>query len=75
MRGVSEFLNAYEETVISLTCDQSGDKRKDIRFFSVRIAYEKRQEITEFKCVIAKKINNTEKVALDFVKKKLPWIA
>ena len=72
---VSEFLNAYEETVKSLTYDQSGNKRKDVAEFSpVRIAYEKRQEITEFKCVIAKEINNTEKVALDFVKKKLPGL-
>jgi len=74
--GNSQFLEAYKDTVKSLTHDQSGERRENVVEFSpVRIAYEEKfKQITEFDCVVAKEITNTGKKALDFVKRSLPGL-
>ena len=71
----SQFLDAYNDTVLSLTYDQSRNRREDIPEFSpVRIAYTKGKQITEFNCVIAKKLGNTSNEALVHVKQNLPGL-
>ena len=72
----SQFLAAYNETVLGMTTDKEGKLRTDaVEFSPVRLAYDDSNQIlTQFNCELCHPLRNTKAEVLANVKKKLPGL-